>query len=546
MKKSLLLIAGAAMCATTCLAFPKALYVKKGDTYTKYNFGVAENLQFSEDGKWLNITGYNEGIYLDAIDYITFTAPADNNALTPAEQKEQLVQIGDDFYSRASAIQATNIDLLCMTDEFIREYQSYYLDPQYYDVHGDNTTGPMAAMASLIKSVGAVAKGDAAAIRTAQLNGVELYQCSDWFGAFHANKSTREWEKTGDFNGIEISYPAKDQGHDYKATLTTSEEYVDWTEVDFVGRVPKVITVAFTRGETTLATLQINTYLSNGAKTVGMRTLLSTDEIMLPSSNLYVESYLNIDNDKINDRVRVMFDGIELVNAKATVNGVKLTNYDNWKEDFDNTHSGYDYFDEEKGNYTWIDGNRDSMIVNHFTYATATANILQNRLYLSGKVSYIGKLHEILNEDSYVSDAYKNGVWDDVKNTLTYTYDDRSVVERQVSHLNNYSDIYFTYENHAQIQGYLTWDVNEDIDSWENTSYWDEEKQEWVERPHTVVNIYYETMPKVTFPDLTSFALEDYFNGTDFGRLVDDYNDIIDTYYRLSGNTRPSDEYYNY
>lgn len=548
MKKYLLLIAGATICAATCFAFPKALYVKKGDTYTKYNFGVAENLKFSEDGKWLNITGYNEGIYLEAIDYITFTAPANSTALTPTEQKEQLVQIGDDFYRNISPIQYANMDLLCMTDEFVRTYSKYDLDPKYYDVHGDNSADPIDAMTSLFKSMGAIAKGDAAAIRTAQLNGVELYQCSDWFGEFKAVTlpDSLYWEKTGDFDGIRISFPAKDHGYDFTATLTTSEEYVDWTEVDFVGRVPKAITVAFTRGETMLATLRINTTVNNEAKTVNMRTIFSSDETSMPTSNLYVENRMAIDNDKITDRVRCLFNGTELVNANATVNGVKLTDYDNWKEDIDNTHDGYEVVDTIAGTWDWIEGNRDSMIANHFTYATGEANILQNRLFLSGKISYIGKLHEILKENAYIENAYENGVWDDVKNTLTYTCDDRSVVERQVSHLNNYSDIYFTYENRAQIQGYLTWDINEESYSYESDGYYDPEKQEWVERNHTEINIHYDTMSKLTFPDLTSFAIEDYFNGTDFSRLVDDYDSIIDTYYQLSGNTRPQDESYNY
>lgn len=551
------------MCATTCLAFPKALYVKKGDTYTKYNFGVAENLKFSNDGKTLNITGYSEAIDLEAIDYITFTAPADNTAMTPSEQKEHLVEIGDNFYKYIEPIQHGNRDLVCMIDKFIREYQYYYLDPMYYDVHGTTDDTPATQLSSVIKSIGAIVKGDVSAIRTAQLNGVELYQCSDWFGVFKAVATPLEsrWEKVSDADYLEVRFPQtpvhdvngdgvidiNDRPADYTPgdfiiKITTSDEYTDWTEIDFVGRVPKTITAVLSKDETTIATLVINPSINNTAKTASIITRLYTG--VSHELNLYVENTTIITNDYITSQVRCSFDNLELVNANAKVNGVNLTNYPNWKEDFDNTHDGYDNYDETTGNYEWIDGTRDPMIAHHFTYATGEANILGSRLYLSGKISYIGKLYDVLNEDSWIPDAER--VWDDMKNTLTYINSDRSVVEKQVSHLNNYADIYFTYGNRAQVQGYITWDLCEDSYSYETDSYWDDEKQEWIQKQHTSVHISYEAMPLITFPDLTSFPFEDYFNGTDFSRLVNDYNDILDQYYSISGNTRPSDNETDY
>ena len=93
MKKFLLSIAALAITASA-VAFPKALYVKKGDTFTKYNFGVAGDLQFSDNGRTLTITGYNEAINLDNIDYITFTAPTSSVSLTPDAQKDKLLAIG--------------------------------------------------------------------------------------------------------------------------------------------------------------------------------------------------------------------------------------------------------------------------------------------------------------------------------------------------------------------------------------------------------------------------------------------------------------------
>ncbi len=82
--KKLLLTLAALLITLTSFAFPKAFYVVKGDSYTKYNFGVAGDLKFSADGKTLSVTGYDDAIILDEIDYITFTALSQNLLFTVA------------------------------------------------------------------------------------------------------------------------------------------------------------------------------------------------------------------------------------------------------------------------------------------------------------------------------------------------------------------------------------------------------------------------------------------------------------------------------
>ena len=59
--KKLLLTLAAALTVAGAMAFPKALYVKKGNEVQKYNFGVAEDLVFSNGGRTLTITGYEIG-----------------------------------------------------------------------------------------------------------------------------------------------------------------------------------------------------------------------------------------------------------------------------------------------------------------------------------------------------------------------------------------------------------------------------------------------------------------------------------------------------
>ena len=58
----------AAAAVSAAFAFPQALYVKQGETVTKYNFGVARDLNFSNNGKTLTITGYRDVIDLDKVD----------------------------------------------------------------------------------------------------------------------------------------------------------------------------------------------------------------------------------------------------------------------------------------------------------------------------------------------------------------------------------------------------------------------------------------------------------------------------------------------
>ena len=102
--KKVLLILVALFTVVSAMAFPKAIYVKKGDEVKKFNFGVAEDLVFSNDGRTLTITGYDEDIKLDEIDYISFSAPVDGTAITPNARYSSRAFAGSiKEHSRASA-----------------------------------------------------------------------------------------------------------------------------------------------------------------------------------------------------------------------------------------------------------------------------------------------------------------------------------------------------------------------------------------------------------------------------------------------------------
>lgn len=50
--------------------------------------------------------------------------------------------------------------------------------------------------------------------------------------------------------------------------------------------------------------------------------------------------------------------------------------------------------------------------------------------------------------------------------------------------------------------------------------------------------------PLLIFPDQTSFRFEDFFDEDSFSKLIDDYNEIIDTYLSITGQERDDDDDY--
>ena len=168
-------------------------------------------------------------------------------------------------------------------------------------------------------------------------------------------------------------------------------------------------------------------------------------------------------------------------------------------------------------------------------------------------------------------------------------------MEDKAKYLNNYSDAPFFYDGTKEMQGYLAWQkhVSEEeyggpssdqefkngfvvlngyvvhvskqlerdyVDGHEVT-YWTpwtytrfiesngeftredvavDEKD--VIQPGVMVYEYHELSPVIVFPDLTTLRVEEYFTKEAFKALVDDYENIIDSYYSITGQERPADD----
>ncbi|MDE5657286.1 MAG: hypothetical protein K2I19_09480, partial [Muribaculaceae bacterium] len=192
---------------------------------------------------------------------------------------------------------------------------------------------------------------------------------------------------------------------------------------------------------------------------------------------------------------------------------------------------------------------------------------------------YFRFIKDGLEIDSYGKIQSQSG------NTVHVTDADIEVLGAQVNLLNSYTDVGFYYDGDDKLQGYLGWDYVEDIESyyWEydvpltrgfcrvdgylvsvnRRMIWDENSQTKVPGPWTyfavdkstpgvfrvvdvvvddsdvitpeILSHYYTISPVLWFPDGTSFAVEDFFDEESFSKLIDDYNDIINTYLSITG-----------
>ncbi len=585
MKKILLSLAVIAACAGNAAASPKAVYVNQGNSYTKFNLGAAGNMEFSDSGKKMTITGYGEVVDLDKIDYITFTAPIDDNALSPGEQKEKLLQIGQEFVNKFDLKKCE--DLILMIDRFSRYDSDADRDPaseyewphEFWDVHNE--------FKAAMKAAGSIAKGSPAAVRALRSATVNLYKLSDYFGVYTANSRTEEWEKTADADYFEMRFAAAD-GDFYKVRLEAGNDTSRWDTSDANIELAKEINVTFMKANDKIATAKVTSNLVQD-KSITMN-------IIAEAGGYVVTSDMEILNDGITDKLNVTCDGQYLMSADTKVDGKNLLIYD---EMYDAIKEATHYHDADDN----CCGEDPSELIAHVFRGNTSADVL-GKLQVKGKAYNLSKLYDTLgeedDEDDYILEGH-HGVyfsgnllfWNPETREMKYSYDDMDYYEKAVKYLNNYTDISLYYDNDNQIQGYVTF---ENIEDEEDNSYYDEyrgyviidnskllsvyrepiyENGQWwgeiigysdwayhgydyetgeeysipfdadkVICPASRIEVWPEVTPVLTFPDLTSFYFEDYFTESAFQGLIDDYDAIIDSYYDITGQKRHSDDYY--
>lgn len=506
MRKSLLTASILSLGVLAGMAFPKALYVKQGDEIIKYNFGVAGNLKFSEDGKQLHVSGYNMPIELDKTDYISFTAPIDEKALTPSEQKERLTSIGHEVYGMFDLWDHATIFRLI--DNYLSDY-SYYDGPAEFEAVVDSYN-------SMMRKLRDVAAGDFSAMRSIKKDGIQVYRADDYFGVFEADSQTRSWVKTADADYLEFRFKDRD-GKTCSARLTPSKEYTDWSEDDFIGRLPQNIVATLSYDGKELAKVNIDSRINDTDKALSINTLFTADKVR-------VESNLAVNNESMNETLAVDLGSRRAITHSATVYGHDLTNYAKRRDEMEAEDEYYDDNLDE-----WVGGDYAGVIARHFTNGVTDTDVI-GQLQVKGHVAQFGKIYDTLMEDE--DDGYAQPEIDHNKNTITYRWDDSEQLRRQADVINNYGDASFYYDGKPQLQGFIYFDVIEDRDEYTTSGYYDYDKDEWIEGDFTAINIYNDMMPVITFSDMTSFTFEDedYFGRSNFSKLVNDFESIISTY----------------
>lgn len=584
MKKILLSLAVIAACAGNAAAFPKAIYVKQGNSYSKFNLGAAGDMKFSDSGKKMTVTGYGEVVDLDKIDYITFTAPIDETAISSGKQKEKMLQIGQEFINKFDLNKCE--DLVLMIDRFTRYDRNEHRYPaseyewphEFWDVHNE--------FKAAMKAAGNIAKGAPAAVRSLRSATVNLYKLSDYFGVYTANSKTETWDKTTDADYFEMRFDAAD-GDYYKVRLEAGNETSTWNTSDANIELAKEINVTFLKGNDKIATAKVTSNLVQDQNI----TLSITAE----TGGYVVTSDMVVLNDGITDKLNVTCDGEYLMSADTNVEGKNLLVYDEIK---DAAKEATHYHDED-GNCC---GDDPSDLISHVFRGSVDADVL-GKLQVKGKAYNFDKLYDGLKEsdDQYFTFEghkcrYYDGnliSWNPETLELTYSYDDLSYYEKAEKYLNNYTDVSLYYDGDNQIQGYLTFEYTEDQYDWyrygddygyyvtddlkllyvyrepiyENGNWWGEiiGYKDWtlygydydtdesfeitvdpdkVICPNVMTDVWYEITPVLTFPDLTSFYFEDYFTESAFQGLIDDYDEIIDSYYDITGQERYDDDDY--
>lgn len=556
-------------------AFPKAIYVKQGDNVTKYSFAVAGDLVFGNNGKSLSVTGYSDVINLDNVDYISFSAPVGDTGLTPSQQKQRMIEIGEEAYSMIDLNKNAGIlnmwhrffDHLYSDGHYVHPPVEYEVPEEYYDVHK--------AAKKTLSHLGGLVTGSPADIKAFKSGAVDLYRVEDYFGVYYANPLTEKWEKTSDANYLEIRFDDL-KGGIYSVKLTASDDYTTWTTKDFDGRMPRTMTITFSQGTTTFATAVISTVLVQD-KSIDMT-------LDFAANGYVVKNVLKVTDTAIVDDVTVTIDGKQLVETHSNVGGKNLVNYDIMYNDVrESTH----YHDENDE----CMGEDSGPLMAHFTRGTANADVL-GKLQVKGHGLDLKGITDIMNEDDYLEGyinmnglmVFVESIIDINGDVITTTNNNKDVRERKAKCLNDYTDASFFYDKSSKQQGYITWDVVEDIYEWDDhfsddygyiikgdylisvyrrqdngLYYYDgfryDDDGEWlgyeqisvptedVIFPEIRRSVYYEVTPIFTFPDMTTFMFEDFFDEDSFSKIVDDYNDIIDTYFKITGQDEETDNY---
>lgn len=476
--------------ALSASAFPKAIYVKKGDTYMKYNFGVAGALKFLDGGKKLQITGYNEAIDLDNVDYVTFTAPV-MSGLTPKASKERMIQIGHEALTVLDA--KDEASLTKAIDTYIR-FQSYCDFPdEWKEVEYEEV------FTNIMKNISNMAESNsiAATRETARISS-NIYRLNDYYGVYSAKIHQSnygdyegEWKKIADADYFEFRYSNPVDFSSYTLTLVPSNSYSEWVEEEGTLRIPNKIEITIKEEGNEVCTATITNDVRQDIKVV-------KTSMTMKSNSIDLDYHCNVTNSDVTESTIIKIKGKDYVKTNTHVNGKDLLDRESWDKIYEKFEEE-EYYDKNLGIWVWPENEAGAMTAAKFYNGTFECDVI-GKLQVKCRLSQVPKLYDVLAEDS-----------DDDS-------EEKTICEKHVLYLNNYSDATFYYDGLPTPQGYIVWDLSEEECDYSH-SY------------------HYYTVPFLTFPDMTSFYFDDYFTVGGFSSLIDDLESLIKSYCNVTGNT---------
>lgn len=564
MKKILLTIAGLCI-AGTVLALPKSLYVKKGEGYSRYNFGVAGMMEFSNNGKILSITGYNEAIDLDNVDYISFDAPVSDQALTPSAQKEKLLEIGEEVNKRVNMKE--NEDVINMFHLFLDHIEvngstvcppsEFDVPEEYVDVHARRMMRALSMILHL-NPAGGPALGRSSA---------DLYKIEDYLGVYTADYGRQTWEKTSDADYLEMRFmPPTGENVIWSVRVTPSDDYTQWNNPEADVRLPKTMDIVLRKDREELGKLRLSSELRQDRQiSLAIKGNVGTAGI---------DFTFDVLNSGIDVRSLITNKGEYFAQLSQHVAGKNLLDYDVMRDDFEAIH----YHDEEDNCIE-----EPERIIAHFIRGNFAVDIL-HLLQVEGKLANPSRIYEIaVEEDDDEDDAWieYKGYGIDSYGPASLLSEDKTTLKDRwntepeevmpwLNALNDYSDISFYYDGDRTLQGFLGLELDVEKEEWPDSGefviikghlvwvyesdgdYWVwayDESGNWTKlpieefdltekdivRPVLRTSQYCDIEPLLFFPDGTSFYIEDYFDEISFKKLINDYNDVIDTYSEITG-----------
>lgn len=519
-------------------AGPRAIYVKEADGYHKYSFGVAGDLKFSEDGKTLYVSGYDAGIKLANVEHISFDMPV-GGQMSSTQHKDRILEIGDELYSKINVNDAADVLgfmaeysnlYFCDQDEIFADFKANH--PDLFD--DDEEYDYRAPLNKLINSMGDMAKGNFAAVRAMGAVYTDLFTKNDLTGVFEADVNQRKWKKISDAGYFELRFKGPAMGKNYTFRIEASEDYTQWAEAlklkdydgsiltyNVTGRVPRHISCYVKMQNTVIFNTDIDFELNQENKSLDMN-------LVADFANIKIDNVLAIRNTSANDDLTISIKGEKVITNTVRLKGSELLNVQGWADDMQGV---LDYYDEYYGEYYYtVDGRS---VVRKFGSVVTDTDIL-GKLQVKGHVANYDKSYDDMerylqeNDEAFSVDINRN------KNLLTLTYGSEQSMNKIVEILNNYSDASFYYDHGYQPQGFVIWNVEEDIwdDGYTVTGYWDEQTNTWVDLggSYQQREIDYITLPYLTFADGSSFAFDSkYFTGNNFRKFVNDADDIVNT-----------------